>query len=49
MMQGGNMITSTLKAIVETGKPSLGTRLMYVMFKFMEPFTPKKCRSENWN
>lgn len=48
MKQGGTMIVNTLKAVVETGRPPLGTRLLYVMFKLMEPFTPKKCRSENW-
>lgn len=48
MKQGGDMIVKTLKAIVETGKPPLGTRLLYVLFKLMEPFTPRKCLSANW-
>ena len=38
----------TLKAIVETGKPSLGVRAMYVAFKLMEPFSPKKTLSTHW-
>lgn len=46
---GGTMIINTLKAMVETGRPTFGTRMLYVMIKVMTPFTtPKICRSENW-
>lgn len=48
MLQGGTMICNTLKSVIETGKPSLGIRLLYLMFRLMQPMTPKKCRSENW-
>ncbi len=48
MKQGSDMIVKTLKAIVETGKPPFGIRMLYVMFKMMEPFTPKKSLSTNW-
>ena len=48
MERGGPFIVKTLKAIVETGRPPLGTRLLYVLFGLLGPFTPKKCRSENW-
>lgn len=48
MQAGGMMILNTLKAICETGKPKLGTRLMYVMFGLMEFVLPKKTRAENW-
>jgi len=48
MVQGGNMIVKTLKSIVETGKPSFGIRMLYTMFKVMEPFSPKSTRTENW-
>ncbi len=48
MLQGGPMIVNTLKAVIETGRPSLGTRLLYVLFKLMQPFTPAKCRTEHW-
>lgn len=48
MMQGGTMITKTLKDVIETGRPSGGTRMLFVLFKLMGPLTPKKCRSENW-
>ncbi len=48
MVQGGTMIVSTLKRVMETGRPSLGVRLLYTLFKIMEPMTPAKCRSERW-
>ena len=48
MKQGGQMIVNTLKAIVETGRPALGTRMLYVMFRLMEPFSPKQTLSQNW-
>lgn len=48
MTRGGTMIVNTLKAIVETGRPSFGTRMLYVLFKVLEPFSPKRCKSENW-
>lgn len=48
MCQGGTMIVNTLKAIVETGRPSFGVRMLYVLFRVMEPFSPKRLRSENW-
>lgn len=48
MKQGGPMIVDALKAVVERGKPSLTTRMMYGIFRLMEPLTPKVSRSENW-
>jgi uncharacterized protein YndB with AHSA1/START domain len=49
MARGGPFIVNTLKAIVENGRPPLGTRLLYGVFKVLGPvMTPKKCRSENW-
>lgn len=48
MTGGGKMIVNTLKTIVETGRPSLLTRLLYAMFRVMEPMSPKRTRSENW-
>ena len=48
MKGGGTMIVNTLKAIVETGRPKLGTRLLYLLFAVTEPFSPKRLRSENW-
>ena len=48
MAQGGKLIVNTLKAVVETGRPSFGVRLLYLLFALLEPLTPGKCRSENW-
>lgn len=48
MVLGGPMICNTLKAIVETGRPTFGTRLLYAMFKLFEPFSPKRIRAEHW-
>lgn len=48
MQQGGTMIVNTLRAVVETGRPSFGTRMLFVLFKVMEPFNPKRSRSEHW-
>lgn len=48
MVQGGKMIVNTLKAVIETGRPSFGTRMLFGVFKLAAPFTPKRCLSENW-
>lgn len=48
MVQGGTMIVNTLKAVIETGKPSFGIRLLFVLFKMLAPFSPKRCKTENW-
>jgi uncharacterized protein YndB with AHSA1/START domain len=48
MQQGGHAILKSLKAIAETGRPSLGTRLMYVAFDLLEFVLPKRTRSEHW-
>lgn len=48
MIQGGKMIVGTLRAVLETGKPSFGIRMLYVLFKLLQPTSPKRCRSENW-
>ena len=42
------MIVNTLKAVIETGRPRIGTRMLFVVFRLMQPFTPAKCRSEHW-
>ncbi|MEO1007076.1 MAG: SRPBCC domain-containing protein [Planctomycetota bacterium] len=46
MMSGGTMIVGTLKRVMETGKPSLGIRALYLLFRVMPQ--PKRCRSEHW-
>lgn len=48
MVQGGTMIVNTLKRVLETGRPSFGTRVLFGVFKLMAPFTPKRCLSRNW-
>jgi hypothetical protein len=39
---------NTVKRLVETGRPSFGVRMLYVLFKVLEPLSPKKTRAENW-
>ena len=48
MAQGSPMIINTLKALCETGKAPLGTRILLGMFGLMAPFTPAACKAENW-
>lgn len=48
MTQGGTFITQNLKALVETGKPTMSGRFALFMIGLMAPFSPKRCRSENW-
>jgi len=48
MVQGAVMILNTLKAVIETGRPPFGTRVLYALFALLEPLTPKRCRAENW-
>jgi uncharacterized protein YndB with AHSA1/START domain len=48
MKQGSNLIVNTVKRLVETGSPSFGVRMLYVLFKVLEPLSPKKTRAENW-
>lgn len=48
MTSGSTMILNTLKAVVETGRPTLGTRIMYVLFSKLGFILPKRTRVENW-
>lgn len=48
MAQGGQIITSTLKKYVETGKPTFMARFIMVMGKLTAFMTPRKCLSEHW-
>ena len=46
---GGDFIVKTLKQVVENGRPSLGTRMVYGMFGVLGPLmTPAKGRAEQW-
>ena len=48
MTGGSTMILNTLKAVVETGRPSFGTRIMYALFSKLGFMLPKRTRAENW-
>lgn len=48
MQSGGTSIINALQQMVETGKPSFGTRLMYAMMDKMAFMLPKKTRAEKW-
>ena len=48
MKGGGDFIVKTLKSIVEDGKPALGTRMLFGVFKLMAPLSPKQSLSQNW-
>jgi uncharacterized protein YndB with AHSA1/START domain len=48
MQKGGMFILNNLKSIVETGKPPMGTRMMYTMFGAMEFVLPSRTRTERW-
>jgi uncharacterized protein YndB with AHSA1/START domain len=48
MAGGGTMIVNSLKAICETGRPALGTRLMYAMFSALEFVLPARTKTERW-
>ncbi len=48
MVRGGTMIVNTLKSVIETGRPSFGTRLLFVLFRLLEPTTPRRCLSVEW-
>jgi hypothetical protein len=46
MVGGAKIITGTLKAVLETGKPSFLIRTLYAVMPMFP--VPKACRSENW-
>jgi uncharacterized protein YndB with AHSA1/START domain len=48
MVQGGTMIVNTLRSVIETGRPTFGIRVLYVLFKVLGPLTPSRCKSEHW-
>ena len=48
MQRGGDFILRNPTAIVEQGRPPLGTRLMYWMFGAMEFVLPERSKTEHW-
>lgn len=48
MQWGGDFMLKNLKAIVETGRPTFGARMMYAMFGAMEFVLPARTKSGLW-
>ena len=48
MRSGSNMIVKVLKDTIEKGQPSFGIRVLFGLFKLLEPLSPAKCKVENW-
>lgn len=48
MSGSGQYIVDNIKAVVETGKPTLGGRMMLMMSPIMSLLTPSRCRIEHW-
>lgn len=48
MQRGGMFILNNLKSVVETGRPTLGVRMMYAAMGAMEFVLPAKTKTENW-
>lgn len=48
MQWGGAFMLKNLKAIVETGRPTFGARMMYAMFGAMEFVLPARTKSGLW-
>lgn len=48
MARSGQFIVDNIKAVVETGQPTFGGRLMLMMSPVMSLLTPEGCRTEEW-
>jgi uncharacterized protein YndB with AHSA1/START domain len=48
MVGGSTLILNTLKAVAETGRPPLKTRLMYALFGMLGFVLPVRTRAANW-
>jgi uncharacterized protein YndB with AHSA1/START domain len=48
MASGSTLILETLKAVAETGRPKLSTRVMYALFARLGFVLPKRTRAEHW-
>jgi uncharacterized protein YndB with AHSA1/START domain len=44
----GSLIATTLKAVIETGRPGLLARALSAASRLSQAFLPARCRSENW-
>ena len=48
MVSGAGIIVSTLKGMIENGKPPLKSRMILLVCKLTKALTPKRSRSKNW-
>ncbi len=48
MESGGKFIAENFKAYMETGRATFGGRMILGMISLMTPFSPAKCKIENW-
>lgn len=48
MAGGARFIVENLKAYVETGKVTVGARMVLALYSLMAPLMPKAMRAENW-
>lgn len=48
MADGSQFIVNNFKAYMETGKVTLGARIMLTMFRLMAPFAPKSMSADKW-
>jgi uncharacterized protein YndB with AHSA1/START domain len=48
MVSGSTLILNTLKAVVETGRPTFGQRMIHRMIGLFEFVSPKQTRVEHW-
>jgi len=48
MASGAEFITKNFKVYVETGRVSMGARIMLAMYAVMAPIAPKSMHADNW-
>ena len=49
MIQGGPMICSVLKSVIENGNAPFGNRILFGVLGALAPvMTPKRCKAEHW-
>jgi uncharacterized protein YndB with AHSA1/START domain len=48
MTPGANRILSTLRQVVEQGRPAFGTRVLYALFARLGFVLPARTRAEHW-
>ncbi len=48
MAKSGQFIVDTIKAQIETGRPTFGARMMLMLSPLVGLFTAASCRSEHW-